>query len=61
MARRHALLPFHRLSTWALFAICRGEMVLLHGFIRKTQQTPGTDLDLAMKRKKEFDRGKDAQ
>jgi phage-related protein len=33
-----------------------GRMVLLHGFIKKTQQTPDSDLDLAMKRKKEIDR-----
>lgn len=29
-------------------------MVLLHGFIKKTQKTPKTDLDLALKRKKEI-------
>jgi len=33
-----------------------GRMVLLHGFIKKTQQTPDSDLDLAMKRKKEVER-----
>ena len=27
-------------------------MVLLHGFIKKTQKTPKQDLDLALKRKK---------
>lgn len=27
-------------------------MVLLHGFIKKTQQTPKYDLELARKRKK---------
>lgn len=27
-----------------------GEMVLLHGFIKKTQKTPKADLDLAKKR-----------
>ncbi len=37
------------------------EMVLLHGFIKKTHQTPEEDLDLAMKRKKEFDRDKKAK
>lgn len=36
-----------------LFCIHRGYMVLLHGFVKKTQQTADADLDLAMKRKKE--------
>jgi phage-related protein len=39
-----------------LFCIHRGQMILLHGFIKKTQQTPDRDLDLAMKRKKEMER-----
>jgi len=39
-----------------LFSIHGGQMVLLHGFIKKTQQTPDGDLDLAMKRKKEIER-----
>lgn len=39
-----------------LFCVQRGRMVLLHGFIKKTQQTPDRDLDLAMKRKKEIER-----
>lgn len=33
-----------------LFCAHNGEMVLLHGFIKKTQQTPQTELDLARKR-----------
>jgi phage-related protein len=32
-------------------------MILLHGFIKKTQQTPNADLDLAAKRMKEVARG----
>jgi len=36
-------------------------MILLHGFIKKSQQTPDKDLDLAIKRKKEFDREKKAK
>jgi phage-related protein len=28
-------------------------MILLHGFIKKTQKTPKADLDLALKRLKE--------
>jgi phage-related protein len=37
-----------------LFCIHEGRMVLLHGFIKKTQKTPDTDLNLALRRKKEI-------
>ncbi len=37
-----------------LFCIHDGRMVILHAFIKKTQKTPDTDLNLAIKRKKEF-------
>ena len=37
-----------------LFCICDGRMVLLHGFIKKTQKTPDADIELAIKRKKEI-------
>ena len=37
-----------------LFTIHDGQLVLLHGFIKKAQQTPKADLDLATKRKKEI-------
>lgn len=37
-----------------LFCAEGGRMVLLHGFIKKTQKTPAADLDLATKRKKEI-------
>jgi phage-related protein len=37
-----------------LFCINGGRMVLLHGFIKKTQKTPQSDLSLALKRKKEI-------
>jgi phage-related protein len=36
-----------------LFGIHEGQMVLLHAFIKKTQKTPDSDLDLALKRLKE--------
>ena len=36
-----------------LFCMRRGELMLLHGFIKKTQKTPKADLDLAIKRQKE--------
>jgi phage-related protein len=38
-----------------LFFIHEGQMVLLHGFIKKTQQTPDQELDLAVKRKMEIE------
>jgi phage-related protein len=37
-----------------LFCVHEGRMVLLHGFIKKTQKTPKADPDLALKRKKEL-------
>jgi len=37
-----------------LFCIHEGRMVLLHAFIKKTQKTPDSDLNLAMKRRKEI-------
>jgi len=40
-----------------LFFFKNGKMVLLHGFIKKTQKTPKQDLELAKKRKKEVDNG----
>jgi len=36
-----------------LFCIHEGRMVLLHGFIKKTQKTPDSEKDLALKRMKE--------
>ena len=36
-----------------LFCVADGRMALLHGFIKKTQKTPPTDLDLARRRMKE--------
>ncbi len=33
------------------FTVKEGEMVLLHGFIKKSQKTPGHDLKLARERK----------
>jgi phage-related protein len=40
-----------------LFAVEGRQMVLLHGFIKKTQQTPNEDIKLAEKRFKEWQRG----
>jgi phage-related protein len=44
-----------------LFCIHQGQMVLLHGVIKKTQQTPDSDLDIAVKRQKEVEGGKAAK
>jgi phage-related protein len=35
-----------------IFCVEHGSMVLLHGFIKKTQKTPQREIDLALKRKK---------
>jgi phage-related protein len=35
-----------------LFAVEHGSMVLLHGFVKKTRQTPKQDFELALQRKK---------
>ncbi len=35
-----------------IFGVSDGQMVLLHGFIKKTQKTPRHDIDLALKRMK---------
>ena len=37
-----------------LFCVNEGRMVLLHGFIKKTQKLPQSDLSLALKRKQEI-------
>jgi phage-related protein len=39
-----------------IFYIRDGEMLLLHGFIKKSQKTSQNDLDLAIKRRKEYER-----
>ncbi len=44
-------LPDGKISR-VLFCAHAGEMILLHGFIKKTQKTPKSDLDLAKKRMK---------
>jgi phage-related protein len=37
-----------------IFAIVGGEMILLHGFEKKSQKTPGHDIELAFKRRREI-------
>jgi phage-related protein len=39
-----------------IFCIVAGEMVLLHGFEKKTQKTPPQDIELARMRKREIER-----
>ena len=38
-----------------IFCVAQERMVLLHGFIKKSQKTPKSALDLARKRKKELE------
>ena len=38
-----------------IFCIVRGEMILLHGFEKKTQKTPQQDIALALRRMKEIE------
>jgi phage-related protein len=38
-----------------IFCAAQGKMVLLHGFIKKTQKTPQSELDLARTRQKEVE------
>jgi phage-related protein len=45
-------LPSKRIAR-VLFTIHEGQMVLLHGFVKKTQKTPPTALDIARERMKE--------
>lgn len=35
-----------------LFCVEEGEMVLLHGFVKKSEKTPKKEIDLALERKK---------
>ena len=39
------------------FTFHNNEIILLHGFIKKVQQTPKADLELAKKRKNHFKKG----
>ena len=44
-------LPGGRLAR-VIFCVEHGSMVLLHGFMKKTQKIPRQDFDLALERKK---------
>jgi phage-related protein len=43
----------HRIAR-IIFAFDAGELVLLHGFIKKTQKTPRADIELALRRLSEM-------
>lgn len=49
-------LPSARIAR-VIFFMCNRSMVLVHSFIKKTQKTPKQELDLASKRKKQFELG----
>ena len=40
--------------TRIIFTMVKGEMILLNGFIKKSQKTPTEELDLAKKRAKKY-------
>ena len=48
-------LPSQRTAR-VLFCIVEGQMILLHGFVKKAQKTPKRDLELARARKMEIER-----
>ena len=47
-------LPSNRIAR-VLFRAQQGKLLVLHGFIKKSRKTPDEDLELAQKRKSEFD------
>jgi phage-related protein len=44
-----------------IFMVSKGRMILLHGFIKKTQKTPLQDLKLAKERAKHYEEDEDEQ
>ncbi len=48
----HSALESNRIAR-VIFCMGGGHMILLHGFIKKTQKVPQADIDLALKRKRE--------
>jgi phage-related protein len=47
-------LPSNRIAR-VLFSVEQEHIVVLHGFVKKSQKTPADDLALARKRKREFE------
>ena len=41
----------------SLFIVAESEIVVLHGFIKKTQKMPAHELDLARRRKRQYEQG----
>jgi hypothetical protein len=52
-----SLPPEDRIARVLFYIDAKGRMVLLHGFIKKTQKTPLNDLELARKNKSKHERG----
>ena len=48
-------LPSNRIAR-VLFSLQQGRILVLHGFIKKTQKTPPDDLVLARRRSREFEK-----
>ena len=48
-------LPSNRIAR-VLFSVQQGRVLVLHGFIKKTQKTPPDDLALARRRNREFEK-----
>jgi phage-related protein len=48
-------LPSNRIAR-LLFCHIDGRILILSGFIKKTQKTPNDEIDLALKRKREFEK-----
>jgi hypothetical protein len=48
-------LPSNRIAR-VLFSVRQGRILVLHGFIKKTQKTPPDDLALARRRNREFEK-----
>ena len=48
-------LPSSRIAR-ILFSVQQGRILVLHGFIKKTQKTPPDDLALARRRNREFEK-----
>ena len=44
----------HGCTARVIFCIAGEHMVLLHGFMKKSRKTPKSDLDVALKRKKDL-------
>jgi phage-related protein len=49
--------PLEKVLSAKFYSTSAGnEMILLHGFIKKTQKTPKSEIGLAVKRKKEHEK-----